>query len=441
MPIEVNTIWKYIQTHLENKMSPDAYQSFIRPLRPVGFLNNTLLLEVPDEFYRQWVTRYLPIICSSLQQVVNKQLTIELLLPEEIPDNALPTLEENNNTAYDYMPLNPKYTFDTFVVGNSNRFTHAACLAVADSPSQSYNPLFIYGGVGLGKTHLMQAIGHYIIQNKKNLKVCYVTSEKFTNELIEAIMNNKTNEFRNKYRTIDILLIDDIQFIAGKESSQIEFFHTFNALYEVNKQIVISSDKPPSEIEKLEERLRSRFEWGLITDIQPPDFETRIAILRKKIQLEKVTIPDEVVYYIAERIESNIRQLEGALNRLLAYCRFHECEPTIEAAEIALKNIIQPTPRQITIEDIQKVVAEHFKIRVDDLKSKKRTREIAFPRQIAMYLTRKILDLSFPQIGSIFGGRDHTTVMHACNKIEVDSETDKDLKNLIDSLIHKIKNK
>ncbi len=314
--------------------------------------------------------------------------------------------------------LNPKYTFDSFVIGNSNRFAHAASLAVAESPAKAYNPLFIYGGVGLGKTHLMHAIGHYILHNNPKSQVVYVSSEKFTNELINSIKDDKNVEFRNKYRNIDILLVDDIQFIAGKERTQEEFFHTFNALYEANKQIIISSDRPPKEIPTLEDRLRSRFEWGLIADIQAPDFETRMAILKKKADVEKLNIPNEVMVYIATKIKSNIRELEGALIRIVAFSSLTNKEISVDLASEALKDIISSKQtRQVTIDIIQEVVANYYNLKIEELKSARRTRNIAFPRQIAMYLSRKLTDMSLPKIGEEFGGRDHTTVIHAYEKI------------------------
>ena len=327
--------------------------------------------------------------------------------------------EEVSNTS-----LNPRYTFDTFVIGNSNRLAHAASVAVAESPAKAYNPLFIYGGVGLGKTHLMHAIGHYVLSQNKKTKVVYVSSETFTNELINSIRDDRNIEFRNKYRNIDILLIDDIQFIAGKERTQEEFFHTFNSLYEANKQIIISSDRPPKEIPTLEDRLRSRFEWGLIADIQPPDLETRIAILKKKAKLENLVVPDEVLIYIAKKILSNIRELEGALIRIVAYSSLTNREINEELAIEALKDIISNTkPKFITPDLIKEKVAEFFNIKIEDFTAKKRTKSIVYPRQIAMYLCRELTDLSLPKIGEEFG-RDHTTILHAYDKISSDLEID-----------------
>ena len=338
--------------------------------------------------------------------------------------------------------LNPKYTFDSFVIGNSNRFAHAASLAVAESPAKAYNPLFIYGGVGLGKTHLMHAIGHYILANNPKSKVVYVSSEKFTNELINSIKDDKNVEFRNKYRNVDVLLIDDIQFIAGKERTQEEFFHTFNDLHEANKQIILSSDRPPKEIPTLEDRLRSRFEWGLIADIQPPDFETRIAILKKKADVENLNIPNEVMVYIATKIKSNIRELEGALIRIVAFSSLTNKEIGIDLASEALKDIISSrNSKQVTIELIQDIVSSYFNLKVEDFKSSRRTRNITFPRQIAMYLCRKLTDMSLPKIGEEFGGRDHTTVIHACEKISKGLKEDENLQDNIAELTKKISQK
>ncbi|MDV9958632.1 chromosomal replication initiator protein DnaA, partial [Clostridioides difficile] len=339
-----------------------------------------------------------------------------------------------------YPNLNPKYTFDTFVIGNSNRFAHAACVAVAESPAKAYNPLFLYGGVGLGKTHLMHAIGHHIVSQKKDSKVVYVSSEKFTNELINSIKDDKNEEFRNKYRNVDVLLIDDIQFIAGKERTQEEFFHTFNTLHEANKQIIISSDRPPKDIPTLEDRLRSRFEMGLITDIQAPDFETRIAILRKKAQLERIDVPNEVMSYIAKNIKSNIRELEGALTRVVAYSSLSNRVISFDLATEALKDIITTSKNEeINVLRIKEKVSSVFNLKMEDFNSKKRTRSIAYPRQIAMYLTRELTDLSLPKIGEEFGGRDHTTVIHAHDKVSKDIEESEEIKTKIDKIISDLK--
>ena len=344
----------------------------------------------------------------------------------------LPPISEEFN-------LNPKYIFSTFVIGNSNRLAHAASLAVSEAPAQVYNPFFIYGGVGLGKTHLMHAIGHRIKENNPNSKVVYISSEKFTNELINSIISGNPESFRQRYRNIDVLLVDDIQFLSKKEHTQEEFFHTFNTLHDANKQIIISSDRAPREIQTLEDRLRSRFEWGLITDIQPPDLETRIAVLRKKAMMESLNVPNEVIVYIASRIENNIRELEGALIRVIAYASLNNQPIDIDLATEALKDIFPDgRPKQITTDLIKDIVAAYFKLKLEDLSAKKRTRNVAFPRQIAMYLCRELTEISLPKIGELFGGRDHTTVIHAHDKIHRERNSDAKLNNTIKDLIKRI---
>ena len=339
----------------------------------------------------------------------------------------------------DSSTINPKYTFDTFVTGGSNRFAHAAALAVAENPGKVYNPFFMYGGVGLGKTHLMHAIGNSVLKNHPNMRVLYVSSEQFTNEIIQGIQKGQTEAFRQKYRNIDVLLIDDIQFISGKQSTQEEFFHTFNTLHDAQKQIILSSDRPPKEVQKLEDRLRSRFEWGLITDIQAPDLETRIAILKNKAIIDHYDVPNDVMVYIASRIDSNIRELEGALTRVVAYASLNNVPITTEVVAAALKDVFpQGASKEITMELIESIVSSYFKVTVEDLHSKKRSRSIAFPRQIAMYLCRELTETSLPQIGNFFGGRDHTTVLHACDKISKDKETEVKLANTITELIEEI---
>ena len=396
--------------------------------------------------------RYKDLVINSIEAACSKTYELEFVIASELQEVEEKN-EENKNTSKkdgisvtvnDEMSstLNPKYTFDSFVIGNSNRFAHAASLAVAESPAKAYNPLFIYGGVGLGKTHLMHAIGHYILQNNPNAKVVYVSSEKFTNELINAIKDDKNEEFRTKYRSVDVLLIDDIQFIAGKERTQEEFFHTFNTLHEANKQIILSSDRPPKEIPTLEDRLRSRFEWGLIADIQAPDFETRMAILKKKADVEKLNVPNEVMVYIATKIKSNIRELEGALIRIIAYSSLTNREVTVDLATEALKDIISNKQnKSITIDLIQDVVATYFNLRVEDLKSQRRTRNVAYPRQIAMYLSRKLTDMSLHKIGEEFGGRDHTTVIHAYEKISESLNKDESLEHTINDITKKLTQK
>jgi len=446
LTLDIDEIWQKALGIMEKQVSKPSFETWLRCTRPVQFRNHTMFIEVPNDFAKDWLeSRYYDLIKDSLEEITNQEVSLSFVLPNSgeisIPENfsekstSLIRNLEDQKSSY----LNPKYTFDTFVVGNSNRFAHAASLAVAESPAKSYNPLFIYGGVGLGKTHLMQAIGHYILNDKPSARVFYVSSEKFTNELINSIRDDKTVDFRNKYRNMDILLVDDIQFLAGKERTQEEFFHTFNALYEANKQIIISSDRPPKEIPTLEDRLRSRFEWGLISDIQPPDLETRIAILRKKARLENLHISDDVLTYIANQIHSNIRELEGALTRVMAFSSLNHSQITPELAREALKDILpNARPQPITISLIQKTVADYFNLRLEDFKTKRRTRSVAFPRQIAMYLSRELTDNSLPKIGDEFGGRDHTTVMHAHEKITLDLREDtmlqstlKELKNIL----------
>ena len=402
---------------------------------------NELILLVPNDFTKGILEdRYLNLIESSINQLSLKKYKIKFVLDEKYIEGLEEESKSSNLPQKSYSNLNPKYTFDTFVIGNSNRFAHAACVAVAESPARAYNPLFLYGGVGLGKTHLMHAIGHHIITQKKDAKVVYVSSEKFTNELINSIKDDRNEEFRNKYRNVDILLIDDIQFIAGKERTQEEFFHTFNSLHEANKQIIISSDRPPKEIPTLEDRLRSRFEMGLITDIQAPDFETRIAILRKKAQMENIEVSNEVTTYIAKNIKSNIRELEGALTRVIAYSSLTNRTISFDLAVEALKDIITTTKNEeITVNRIKEKVASVFNIKMEDFNSKKRTRSIAYPRQIAMYLSRELTDLSLPKIGEEFGGRDHTTVIHAHDKIVKDIQVNEEIKSKINKIILDLK--
>lgn len=449
---QLGDLWSQTLKVIETKISKPSFETWLKSTQISSLDNNTLIIIAPNEFARDWLnSRYLNIIQDALYEIVGEKLEIKVTIPSISQQDEDPLLENfNNNSFNDNISvdnenelasiLNPKYIFDTFVIGSNNRFAHAASLAVAEAPAKAYNPLFIYGGVGLGKTHLMQAIGHFVIDHNNNSKVLYISSEKFTNEFINSIRDNKTVEFRNKYRNIDILLIDDIQFLAGKEQTQEEFFHTFNALHDANKQIIISSDRPPKEIPTLEDRLRSRFEWGLITDIQPPDLETRIAILKKKAKSEKLDIPDNVINYIANQINTNIRELEGALIRIVAYSSLINKDMNVELATEALKDIIPSAqPKKISIELIQQYVANYYNIKVEDLKGKKRNQSVVFPRQIAMYLVRELTDNSLPKIGEEFGGRDHSTVIHAYEKIKKQSEIDSNLKNTIQNLIKKIK--
>ncbi len=451
-------IWRSFLAEMENNLGKASFETWLKTTRPISLKGENLIVEVPNEFTKSWIqNHYQNIISKALEKIGDISLRIHFVTPQK---NELETKEIENEDIFSFKftnqlskqyPvdikdlssickwLNPRYTFDSFVIGGSNRLAHAASLAVAESPSKAYNPLFIYGGVGLGKTHLMHAIGHYVISNNISEKVAYLSSEKFTNHFINAIRDNKTVEFRNKYRNIDVLLIDDIQFLAGKEQTQEEFFHTFNALHENNKQIVISSDRPPKEIPTLEDRLRSRFEWGLITDIQPPDLETRIAILRKKSSHEGIIIPDEVLSYIAEKIQTNIRELEGALIRIIAFSSLEDKKINLPLAEEVLKDFFSSGKnKNLSIDKIILTTSNYFNIKTEDIKSKKRTQNIAVPRQIAMYLCRELTDIPLLKIGENFGGKDHSTVIHAHKKIVADLKNDdnlkrkiKDIKNLL----------
>lgn len=448
MDAAIHELWRQVLEKIEKTLSKPSFDTWLKTTKATTLEEDSLIVAAPNEFARDWLeSRYSPLITDTLYETTGVNMKVKFVVPQNpdmiaeeppVPQRkiaAQPSIYEQPTSI-----LNPKYTFDTFVIGSGNRFAHAASLAVAEAPAKAYNPLFIYGGVGLGKTHLMHAIGHYVIQHNPSAKVVYLSSEKFTNEFINSIRDNKAVEFRNKYRSVDVLLIDDIQFLAGKEQTQEEFFHTFNALHEESKQIVISSDRPPKEIPTLEDRLRSRFEWGLITDIQPPDLETRIAILRKKAKAENLDIPNEVMIYIASQIDSNIRELEGALIRVVAYSSLINQDIDTNLAAEALKDIIPSSkPKVITIADIQRAVGEVYQLKMEDFKAKKRTKSVAFPRQIAMYLSRELTDASLPKIGDEFGGRDHTTVIHAHEKITKALQTDAQLQETIRSLIDKLK--
>ncbi|MBL4938396.1 chromosomal replication initiator protein DnaA [Clostridium sp. YIM B02515] len=442
-------LWEKTLNIMKGELSEVSFNTWIKSSIPLSLINDTLRLGVPNNFTKEILeTRYRDLLINALKIISPRKYNIEFTVASEesvdLEEKAIKKTLSSNVVISDEMSatLNPKYTFDSFVIGNSNRFAHAASLAVAESPAKAYNPLFVYGGVGLGKTHLMHAIGHYILENNPKSKVVYVSSEKFTNELINSIKDDKNVEFRNKYRNVDVLLIDDIQFIAGKDATQQEFFHTFNALHEANKQIILSSDRPPKEIPTLEDRLRSRFEWGLIADIQTPDFETRIAILKKKADVEGLNISNDVMVYIATKIKSNIRELEGALIRIVAYSSLTNKEITVDLAAEALKDIISNKQSKIiTIDSIQDIVSSYYNLRIEDFKSQRRTRNVAFPRQIAMYLARKLTDTSLPKIGEEFGGRDHTTVIHAYEKISESLKEDENLQQAINELTKKIQQK
>jgi chromosomal replication initiator protein len=435
--MQLHDLWQKALDVLKTELTEISFNTWIKTIEPISMNPKVINLGVPADFNKGILeSRYLVLIENAIKQVSFKDYIIRFVIPsQENVDDFNDEVFETEGQKDSF--LNPKYTFDTFVIGNGNRFAHAASLAVAEAPAKAYNPLFIYGGVGLGKTHLMHAIGHYTTIQNPQSKVLYVSSEKFTNELINAIKDDRNENFRSKYRNIDVLLIDDIQFIAGKERTQEEFFHTFNALYEANKQIILSSDKPPKDINTLEERLRSRFEWGLIADIQPPDLETRIAILRKKAQLENLNVPNEIMVFIADKIASNIRELEGAMNRIIAYSQLTDSTGsiTLELANDALKDILSVRKtKMINIKSIQDMVTRYFDLKPDDLISKKRTRELSYPRQIAMYLCRELTDLSLPRVGEDFGGRDHTTVMHACEKIAEEINSNPETRKIINEL-------
>jgi len=441
-------MWEEILLEMEERLNRPSFETWVKIIKPVTLEDDTLYLSVPNEFTRNWVeTRYTAHLKEAIAKILQREYDIHFVLtPQSIPQEELldmPSGEENSPRYGQASPLkqtsawlNPKYTFESFVIGDSNRFAHAASLAVAEAPAKAYNPLFVYGGVGLGKTHLMHAIGHFCLQNAYNTNVVYISSETFTNEFINSIRDNRTVEFRNKYRYVDILLIDDIQFLAGKEQTQEEFFHTFNSLHESNRQVIISSDRPPKEIPTLEERLRSRFEWGLITDIQPPDYETRVAILRKKAHNENLSIPNDVLLFIADQVNTNIRELEGAFIRAIAYASLSEKKICVEMAREALKDLIysKEIRQSITVKLIQQFTADYFNISPADITGKKRTKSFALPRQVAMYLSRQMTDESLPSIGEQFGGKDHTTILHGCKKIQRDIETDYNLKKAVENI-------
>ena len=441
MQNELNDLLTKAKELLKEETTKISYETWIKILEIQSADNDHIVLLTSTDFQKNIVSsKYLDLLTNTFNYLTNKDCSVSIVSREEL-ETASNNSDLSDTTKieapinYATTNLNPKYTFSTFVVGNNNRFAHAAALAVAEAPASSYNPLFIYGGVGLGKTHLMHAIGNEILRNNKNSKILYVTSEAFTNELINAIKDNTNDQFRNKYRGIDILLIDDIQFIAGKERIQEEFFHTFNTLYESGKQVILSSDKPPKDIPLLEDRLKSRFEWGIIADISNPDYETRLAILRKKAQIDNIIIDDEILSAIATRIDSNIRELEGTLNKLIATASLtSNRQITMEMAEKAINDIVSQQEKVISATYIQETVGKYFNINPKDLKGSKRSNDITFPRQIAMYLCRNVANMSLPQIGKDFGKRDHTTVMHACNKIEKEIKTNSNTKLIVESV-------
>jgi len=443
-------LWNEVISVLKKNLSKESVELWIKPIRVNSFVDNLLELEVPSKFFKDELEdNYKDIIETTASEIGNEKVEIKFVVSPPGKEKELNKIQStldfiesqtSSISLYDGF-LNPKYTFESFVVGENNRFAHAACQAVAESPAKVYNPLFIYGGVGLGKTHLLHAIGHQVRNNKPKKKIVYVSSEQFMNEFINSIRYgyDKSLNFKNKYRSVDLLLIDDIQFFEGKESTQDEFFHTFNTLYESRRQIVLTSDRPPREIPTLEDRLISRFEQGLITDVQPPDLETRIAILKKKAEEEKAYIPDDVVYFIATKIKANIRKLEGALIRIIAYASLHNKTIDIFLANNVLKDaLVSSEPKKISIELIQNNIAKEFKIQLAELKGKKRDASTAFARQIAMYLCRTLTTHSLPEIGREFGGRDHTTVIHAYNKIKNQMDRDQKVREIIEKITNNI---
>jgi len=445
MTVEIDIVWKKAGEHLKDRLGETIFETWILPLKPRQKNEQSLAIEAPDDFFKDWVDKHYKLI---IQEAINlsakKGLTVylETATSAKEPLAKAKTEEQPNKHrhAIDSSNLNSRYTFENFVVGPSNRHAHAYSLAVAESPAKAYNPLFIYGGVGLGKTHLMHAICHSIKgKSAAAVKICYMPSEKFTNELIDAIQHHTTPAFRQKYRNVDILVIDDIHFIAGKESTQEEFFHTFNTLYDAHKQIIISSDRPPKEISNLQERLVSRFSWGLTTDIQPPDLETRVAILKKKIEREPVAVPDDVIFFIAQLIKTNIRELEGALIRTIAYSLLEEKPITLELAKEVLRDLLKEPKKLITVDFIQRCVAEEFGVSFHELKARRRNKNIVVPRQVAMYISRELTELSLPEIGECFGGKDHTTVLHSYNKVKTDLNNNEILKDRVNSIIQIIK--
>jgi len=431
--------WDKILQHMERRVNPHSFATWFRPTRQEGAENGKLVIRVPTRLFRKRLTEtYGELLQAVLFEVGIPDTRLEFLCSEpEAAAGAVALAAKQARLDFDSVDhqLSPRYIFDTFVVGASNQFAHAASLAVAEQPSKAYNPLFLYGGVGMGKTHLMQAVGHRIKKRNPSTRLTYISAEKFTNEVINSLRFDRMSSFRDRFRTVDVLLVDDIQFIAGKERTQEEFFHTFNALYEQQKQIVISSDCPPKEISAIEERLRSRFEWGLIADIQPPDLETKIAILQKKAESERVLLPDEVAEFIARSIKSNVRELEGALTRLLAYGSLTGADINLPTAQQVLKNIIATQEKKVTIELIQKRVGEQFGLREQDLKMRSNSKAIAFPRQIAMYLVKQLTSASLPEIGRQFGGKHHTTVLHSIHKIDALRRSDKDLNRTLNKLL------
>jgi chromosomal replication initiator protein len=448
MPLDNVKIWEECLAHLSAKIKKQSFLTWLKPTKGIPSNDDTLKIAVPNKFVAEWLQEhYLSLIEESIKENGTKNLKFSFCIRNELGtcqteiafDPKKGTKEDDALQKTSDNLLNSRYTFENFVIGENNQFAHAAAMAVAEAPGKTkFNPLYIYGGVGLGKTHLVQAIGHFVKEEFKEAKVLYVTSEKFTNDFIRSIGTSTTQEFVDLYRNVDLLLLDDIQFFTGKESTQVQFFHTFNALHHAGKQIVLTSDRPPKEIKGLEERLSSRFQWGLVTDIQPPDLETRIAIIKKKTESDGISIPNDVAVFIADNITSNIRELEGSLIRLLAYSSLTGKELTVELAGEVLKDTIKNGSKKITIEEIQKKVCEFYQISEGLLCSKKKTQEIAWARQVAMYLCRNLTNSSLKTIGTKFGGRDHSTVIHACNLVSENLKKDSDFKLKVDGFINSL---
>ena len=446
------SIWDQVLARIETKVNQHIFSTWFKPTTFVADEGSQLRIRVPNALFSNWLNKHYAFVIEEALTEVNRKGSTVAFVTEDVPaERAASGIAAPNQSAADSMRSNaaavtddgdatqpgklaPRYSFDAFIVGPSNQFAHAACRAVAEAPSRSYNPLFIYGGVGLGKTHLMHAIGHYVVTHLNGLKLTYISSERFMNEMINAVRYDRILDFRERYRSVDVLLVDDIQFIAGKEGTQNEFFHTFNALYDAQKQIVISSDCPPHEIPSLEERLRSRFEWGLIADIQAPDLETKVAILRKKAEAEGIPLSDNVAIYIAGKIKSNIRELEGSLIRLIAYASLTGREISLALAQDVLRNVLQHDDRAVTIEIIQKFVSDYYQLKLGELKSRNNSKSIALPRQVAMYLCKSLTNASLPEIGRSFGGKHHSTVIHSIRKIEDLRQRDADFNSLINNL-------
>ena len=440
------SIWNLVLSHIETKINRHSFYTWFKPTVFIDEGDDLVRVRVPNTLFRDWLTKhYAGVIAEALREVGRASLTVSFVTDAGEPGEIGPVSDPAPEPAKEAEPqptpagLNQRYSFQTFIVGPSNQFAHAACRAVAEAPSRSYNPLYIYGGVGLGKTHLMHAIGQYVIEHDPRLKLTYISSERFMNEMINAVRYDRILDFRERYRNVDILLVDDVQFLAGKEGTQTEFFHTFNSLYDLQKQIVISSDCPPHEIPSLEERLRSRFEWGLIADIQSPDLETKVAILKKKAEVEAVPLPDNVAIYIAGKIKSNIRELEGSLIRLIAYASLTGREISLQLAQDVLKNVLAHDDRAVTIEIVQKAVGDYYHLKTSDLKSRNSSKSVSGPRQIAMYLCKSLTSASLPEIGRSFGGKHHSTVIHSIRKIEEMRKHDGDFNTLINNFMQSFK--